>query len=138
MNRVKYLIVPVISLFLAVSFSYADVAGKTDTGIQAIAEPVLDGILSGLATTNYEKYTKDFDTMLKGMVSEAKFAEISRQINGSIGKHQSRKYLGFLNKEGMTVVLWKAKFDNTNDDVLIKLVIFKKEDECFVSGVWFQ
>lgn len=138
MGKIKYLIVAVILLFLALSFSYADVIGKTDTGIQAVAEPILEGILSGLATGTYEKYVKDFDGTLKEMTPETSFAETSRQINGSIGKHQSRKYLGFLNKERMTIVLWKARFDNTNDDVLIKLIISEKNEEYSVSGVWFQ
>lgn len=106
--------------------------------MRAIGEPILDGILEGFAEDDYVKYSKDFDDMLKESISEKKFLETDSQIRGSIGNYKSREYLGFLVNGEMTVVLWKARFDKSEDDVLIKLVVSKRGDKYPVTGLWFQ
>jgi hypothetical protein len=116
----------------------ADVIGTQDKAVQAIAEPMLDTILEGFATNDYAKYSKDFDPTLKETISDKRFLDVDRQIESSIGNFSSRQYLGFLTKGKMTVVLWKAKFDKSNDDVLIKLVVSKRGDKYLVTGLWFQ
>jgi hypothetical protein len=46
--------------------------------------------------------------------------------------------LGFLQKGKTTVVLWKGRFTNSADDVLIKLVLSPRGDQTRVLGLWFQ
>ncbi len=36
------------------------------------------------------------------------------------------------------MVLWKGAFDGTPDDILIKLVLFRRQDKVQVVGLWFQ
>jgi len=118
--------------------AFAGVIGKTNEEVRAIAEPILDNILQGFKTDDYVKYSRDLDDTLKETISENKFLETDRQIEGSIGNYQSREYLGFLTKDQMTVVLWKGRFDRSVDDVLIKLVVSKRKDRYLVTGLWFQ
>ena len=112
--------------------------GKTDKGVRTIAEPILDSILEGFKTSDYAKYSKDFDDTLKEAISQKKVFEVSGQIKSSIGNYQSREYLGFLTKGQMTVVLWKGRFNKSEDDVLIRLVISKRGNKYLVTGPWFQ
>lgn len=118
--------------------SFCGAIGKTDEEVRAIAEPILDSILEGFKTDDYGKYSKDFDNMLKESISEKKFLDTDRQIQGSIGNYQSREYLGFLVKGQRTLVLWKGRFDRSEDDVLIKLVVSKRNNKYLVTGLWFQ
>jgi len=138
MEYVRCLVaVAYILCFMAMPLS-ADVIGKTNEEVKAIAEPVLDNILEGLRTDDCCRYLQDFDETLKESISERQFLDTDRKIENSIGNYQSREYLGFLTKGQMTVILWKARFDTSEDDVLIKLVISKREDRYLVTGLWFQ
>jgi hypothetical protein len=55
-----------------------------------------------------------------------------------MGKYKDKKYLGFLDRQAQTMVLWKGAFEGTPDDVLIKLVIFRQQNKVQVVGLWFQ
>ena len=125
-------------LVLKVSSVSADVIGETNKEVKKIANPILDSILEGFRTNNYKKYSRNFDDTLKEAISEKKFLVVAQQIKSRIGNYQSREYLGFLKKGRMTLVLWKASFDESEDDVLIKLVISKRKGKYLVTGLWFQ
>lgn len=137
MKPFKYIIF-IMLVFIITSFVSSDVIDKTDKGVRLIAEPILDSILEGFTTDDYTKYSRDFDDTLKESISEKKFHEVDRQITDSIGNYQTREYLGFLQKGKMTVVLWRGRFDNSDDDVLIKLVVSKRGNRYVVTSLWFQ
>jgi len=107
--------------------------------VKAVAEPMLDNIMNGLSFDKYLTYTKDFDPELKVLGARTKFFQVSRYMQNSLGKYLSREYLGSLHKkQGIIVVLWKAVFSKSKDDILIKLIITKNNKKYFVSGVWLQ
>jgi hypothetical protein len=116
----------------------ANVVGQDNAQVQTVAAPILESLLQGFDTGNYELYSKFFDDTLKEMVSKQKFLQTRDKIFKSIGKYESRSYLGFLRHGKATVVLWKAKFSKSPDDVLIKLVLSRRGDRVKVLGLWFQ
>jgi hypothetical protein len=124
-------------VFVSVS-AFAGTVWKTDKEVRAISEPILDNIFEGFKTSDYARYSKDFDDTLKEAISQRKFFEVSGQIKNSIGNYQSREYLGFLVKGKMTVILCKGRFDKSEDDVLIRLVVSKRGNKNLVTGLWFQ
>jgi hypothetical protein len=125
-------------LCISVSLSSAEVVGNDKDEVRKITEPILDNILEGFSENDYQMYCRDFDDTLKEAVSEKKFIDTDSQIEHSIGNCVSREYLGFLNKGRMTVVLWKGRFDKAEDDVLIKLVVSKRNGRYLVTGLWFN
>ena len=132
-------IIALCTIFLiGVSSLQAGIVGTNDKQIKAIADPLLDNILQGFAEDNYNMYVKDFDITLKESISEVRFGEIDAQILGWVGKYLYREYLGFLNKGETTIVFWKGVFDQENDDVLIKMVISKRNSNYLITGLWFQ
>lgn len=128
----------IIFLLAAVLPLSAEIIGRTEESVQAIAEPILDNILDGFAKNDYAKYTKDFDMTLKESISEQKFIQTRQQILDWIGNYQIREFLGFLNRGKMTVVIWKGIFDKSKEDVLIKLVVSERKGQYFVTGLWFE
>ena len=127
-----------VLVLLAATLASADIIGTSDQQVQAAADPILDNLLAGFNEGNYQMYSRDFDPTLKESLPEAKFKQVRGEILPKIGKYQSRKYLGFLNQNKFTVVLWKGKFSDTQSDVLIKLVTSKRPDKIVVVGLWFQ
>lgn len=115
-----------------------EVVGKTDQEVQAVAEPILDHLLAGFNEGNYQKYSRDFDATLKEAVPEPKFQAVRQDILKKLGKYQSKSYLGALKQGPHSVALWKGRFSGSDNDVLIKLVLSKRQDRAYVVGLWFQ
>lgn len=116
----------------------ADVIGDNDAEVKTIAEPVLENILEGFKVNDYITYSRDFDATLKEAISEDKFYQTDKWFDNTLGPLVSKEYLGFLKQGEMTVILWKGKFEYSENDVLIKLVMSRRDDGCVVTGLWFQ
>ena len=116
----------------------ADFIGQDNPEVQAVADPILDGILQGFKEGDYGLYSQNFDDTLKDVISKKKFLQTRTQIIKSIGTYESRSYLGYLQKGKTTVILWKGRFAKSADDVLIKLVLSRRGDQTKVLGLWFQ
>ena len=116
----------------------AGIIGQNDEQVRAIAEPIMDTILEGLNRGDYLQYSRDFDMTLKEAITRDRFADIQKDINAQFGEYLFREYLGFLNREAFTIVLWKGVFGKTKDEVLIKLVISERNGRYQVTGLWYQ
>ncbi len=123
---------------MALSPAAAAVIGQNDKEVVAVADPILDSVLTGMSEGNYGKYSKNFDDLLKDTITEKKFQQVRDEILKKFGKYQSRTYLGYITQSNSTVALWKGRFSNTDDDVMIKLVLSKRGDKVQVVGLWFQ
>ncbi len=132
------LITVVLTLSLTTTIGHTDPIPGTDAEVKAVAGPILDNILEGFKYKDYTKYSRDLDDTVKETVTKEKFPTVCQQVQQQVGVYKSRKYLGSLKKGKMTVVLWKGRFDGTDDDVVIKLVISKRGQKYFVTGLWFQ
>ncbi len=135
----KNIVAPLVLLaLLSALTAAAALVGTDDQQVKAVAEPILDSLLAGLNEGNYAQYSKDFDDAMREALPEKKFLQVRQDIIERWGKYQSKKYLGFLNQQNYTVVLWKGTFDGTKNDVLIRLVLAKRQDKVAVAGLWFQ
>jgi hypothetical protein len=128
----------VVVVCLAMSPAAAGPVGQNDQEVQAVANPILETVLTGLNNGNYALYAKYFDDTLKDAITEKKFLRVRADILKKIGKYQSRTYLGFLKQGNTSVALWKGRFSGADDEVLIKLVLSKRGDKVKVLGLWFQ
>jgi len=136
--KIGVAVIVAIAVAVASAPALSDAIGKTDDEVRAIAEPIIDSILDGMKTGDYAKFSKDFDDTMKEALTKEKFASTNQQLRSQMGNYKSREYIGFLNKGKMTIVMWKGKFDGTEDDILIKLVLSKRGDKNYVTGLWFQ
>ena len=127
-----------VALLLVAAVASAALVGTDEGRIKAVAEPILNNLLTGFNQGDYAQYSKDFDETLQKAIPEAKFQQVRADIIEKMGKFKSKKYLGFLNQQKYTVVLWKGTFDGTQNDILIKLVLSKRQDKVEVAGLWFQ
>jgi hypothetical protein len=132
---VSFLILMVLLVTMPAAAAFV---GTDDAQVQAVAEPILDNLLAGFNQGNYAQYSKDFDATLREAIPEKKFQQVREQILKKLGAFKSKKYLGFLNQQAYTVVLWKGVFAGTQDNILIKMVLSKRQDKVVVVGLWFQ
>jgi hypothetical protein len=130
---ILFLIVLLVAMPAAAAF-----VGTNNDQVKAIAEPILDNLLTGFNKGNYAQYSKDFDDTLREAIPEKKFQQVREELLKKLGAFKSKKYLGFLNQQAYTVVLWKGDFAGTRNDVLIKLILSKRQNKVVVVGLWFQ
>ena len=134
-NAVSILVFLVLLVGLPAAAAFV---GTDDGKIQAVADPILDNLLAGFNQSNYAQYAKDFEATLREAIPEKKFQQVREQLLKKLGAFKSKKYLGFLNQQAYTVVLWKGVFAGTQDNILIKMVLSKRQDKVVVVGLWFQ
>ena len=127
-----------VAFLLVAAAASAALVGTDERQIKAAAEPILNNLLAGFNQGDYAQYSRDFDKTLREAMPEAKFQQVRADLIEKLGKFKSKKYLGFLNQQTYTIVLWKAAFDGTQNDILIKLVLGKRQDKVEVAGLWFQ
>jgi hypothetical protein len=129
-----------ILLFLAglTASATAGFVGGSDQEVKAAVEPILDNLLAGYNDGDYARYSRDFDATLQEAIPERKFRETRAALLKKLGTFQNRQYLGYLNQNQYSVILWKGRFSGTADDVLIRLVASKRGARAVVTGLWFQ
>lgn len=76
------------AVFLLLSPAAAAVIAQNDKDVQAIAEPILDTVLTGLNNGNYSLYSRYFDGTLKDAVTKKKFLQVRANIMKKLGKYQ--------------------------------------------------
>lgn len=136
-NSAISILLVVVLIVLAIPAAAAPI-GTSDQQVKALAEPILDNLLAGFNQGNYAQYARDFDATLREAIPEKKFQQVRDELLKKLGKYKNKKYLGFLNQQAYTIVLWKGTFAKTQDEVLIKLVLSKRQDKVVVVGLWFQ
>jgi hypothetical protein len=136
-RKISYVVAVLLTLTLSIPAA-AEFIGDNEQEVQAAADPIVDNLLKGYNDGNYGVYSKSFDATLRETFSEKRFGEVRGKLLKSLGKYTGRTYLGFLRKGRTTLVLWKARFDQTADDVLIKLVVSRRGAQDQVVGLWFQ
>ncbi|MDD5746205.1 MAG: hypothetical protein PHO30_02965 [Candidatus Omnitrophica bacterium] len=137
MRYYAVIIIGLLVLAAPASLSAA-VVGENIEQVRGIADPIFDNILAGFAHNDYTQYSRDFDDSLKETLSETRFLEIKKNVQELEGNYLYREYLGFLNRQEVTIVFWKGAFDKTHDDVLIKMVLMERDGKYFVTGLWYQ
>lgn len=136
--RGKLAIILVLLISLGAGLALAAPVGDQNDQVRALADPIVDNLLAGFNEGNYAQYSRDFDDTLREAIPEKKFQQVRADILKKLGKYNNKKYLGFLNQQAHTIVLWKGAFAGTPDDVLIKLVLSRRQGKVQVVGLWFQ
>ena len=114
-----------------------EITEMTDEEITAVAEPILQNMLDTSYALDFERFIRDFSETYKKAVPEDKFREKTIELIESDGQCVARKLLGVLRKGKAALVVWSAKYDKTEDDTLIQLMITKEGERYVVTwGLW--
>lgn len=106
---------------------------KCKTDDQA-AQIMIEGILNGLATKNYNEYTKDFASKDKTSLPQDAFNDACKAVDDNLGILLSKQYLGCVNKIGYSIALWKAKYSKVPEDIIFEMYIIRENNTYKVSA----
>jgi len=86
---------------------------------------MIDSILKGISTDNYALYSRDFTAKNKKYFDKKVFDQAHDAVKDKLGEYKGVKFIGFWKKGEYDIILWKARFTKTEDDVLIQMYITK-------------
>ena len=112
-----------------------NIVDLADTKIVALAEPLLQNLLDGADTLNYEQFSRDFSNGMKIIMPHELFMEQTVAVHQVRGKCISRKALGVLRKNRTALLAWSARFDKSSDDMLIQMKLCYESDRLVISGI---
>ena len=98
-------------------------------------QKMIDSASRGLATGSYPLYSRDFTEKHKKYFNKEMFDKASEAVKENLGEYKGIKYIGFWKKGGYDILLWKAKFSDTEDDILIEMYVTKEDDTYKIAAL---
>jgi len=130
----------IILLFFCFSFvSCNKTLTAEEIKIKTIVDPITENYFVSINNEDYDKFSKDFDDEMKKAVTKDNFIQMILPIKNGWGDYipNSIKLVTIANEQGFTAVYYDANFLKKNN-IKIKMVFSKINDEYKISGQWFQ
>jgi hypothetical protein len=96
---------------------------------------MIDSILEGLSTGNYALYSRDFTEKNKKYFDRSIFDKAHEAVKENLGKYEGIKYIGFWKKGDYDILLWKGRFSDIKDDILVKMYVKKADDTYKIAAL---
>lgn len=106
--------------------------------VQKFANPITEDMLLAMNEDDYPRFSRDFDEQMKTSLNEAQYKNTIRPIKAKIGSYLSKEFISTENKDGYTVVLYKARFSQEPGDVIVRSVFSDKNGKKYISGFWLD
>lgn len=101
--------------------------------IRAYADIATKAALEGISENNRDKYIQYGNAQFKAAVTQEVFDKSAGTINSQLGSLNSITFLSTEEKDGYTIVHYRAKF--SKGEVGVRMVFDK---EHLIAGQWFE
>jgi hypothetical protein len=123
---------------MAATMLLAILAGCGGAPAETLPEPeyagaATDVTLQGLSENDLEKYTRYGNAAFKAAVTQEILDEAVEKLGGQLGAYQSKEFRYAEEKDGYTIVHYKAQF--ANGEIGVRMV-FDVDQQ--VAGQWFE
>ena len=137
-NTTQFLLVIALFAFLLsacqpkVEVTYIE--GDEKSAVTAVAQPIAEHILAGVAAGDYPLFSQDFDTEMKAALTAGQFDSIVKSY-GVLGQPQSIELLNVVDRSEFYGVNFKVTYA---EKIVLMLVVLPKSGASLVSGLWFK
>ena len=108
---------------------------KNCKNVEDVGKKMIDSVLRGLSTGNYALYSRDFSEKNKKYFDEKVFDQAHEAVKERLGDYQGIKFIGFWKKGDYEILLWKARFLDTDDDILVQMYVEKTDDTYKIAAL---
>lgn len=141
-KKITALAMVAVLLFVFTGCSKTKVEKLDTAQVSEYSDPMTESILTGINEDSYEKYSKDFDEIMKKQLSEKVFTDSQKMIKEKIGEYVSKT----INKAEKvtqkdteyTIAYYTAKFTKEPGEVSVKVVFSEVDGKKYVTGLWFD
>lgn len=106
--------------------------------IRKFADPMTENLLLMINADNYGQFGQDFSQQMKEAIPESKYKEIRDGIQTKFGTYVSKEFVSAEIRENYIAVLYKGKFSQEEEPVLVKSVFVKENNKIRVGGFWLN
>ena len=131
------LVMPLFAFLLAACQPKVEVIyieGEEKSEVTAVAQPIAEHILAGVAASDYPLFSQDFDADMKAALSPTQFDAIVKSY-GVLGQPQIPELINIEDKGEYYGVNFKVTYP---DKIVLMLVVLPKSGSNLVSGLWFK
>jgi hypothetical protein len=108
---------------------------ENSSSSEEAGKKMIDSICRGISTGNYPLYSRDFTEKHKEHFDIKMFNDAHNAVNEKLGDYKGIKYIGFWKKRDTDILLWKARFSGTEDDILVKMYVTKIDGTYKIVGL---
>jgi hypothetical protein len=105
-----------------VTFSGCSAQQLSAEKVKEFADPMTENILLAMNEDDYPRFSQDFDEQMKAVFNEAQYNQTIPAIKAKIGQYVSKEYVSAEYKDGFTVVVYKARFSQEANDIIVTSV----------------
>ena len=106
------------------------------------ADDMVENLLQGMEQNDYAMFSRDFSDEMKAAIDEDAFDAMVESFSTIIGAYESKSFYQAANTTQddivYTVVIYKAKFTDEEDDVLITVTFSGEEGSKVIDGLYFN
>jgi hypothetical protein len=130
----------ILLLFFCFSFvSCSKTLSAEEIKMRDILDPMTENYFASINNEDYGKFSKDFDEGMKKAVTKENFNQFILPLKDGLGDYvpNSIKLVAIASEKGFTAAYYDADFSKKNN-IKIKMVFSKINNEYKISGQWFQ
>ena len=109
--------------------------GAQREAVLAYSEPATDGLMEGLKTGDYAKFSANFDQAMLGAMTQAQFEALKKDRDSKLGAYVSRQVSSVVQNGNYNAVIYDAKFEK--EASVPMRVVFQAAEPHQISGLWF-
>nr|WP_320193118.1 hypothetical protein [uncultured Desulfobacter sp.] len=114
-----------------------DFSDKSNKEILTIAEPIMTNIIEGSNENDYEKFSKEFSSIMLKAVPKEEFERQLAESREEIGNIKNeRKFLSCIYRDSGVTVLWKGYYEMKKGEVLVQLTLNEEDGKVKVFGAF--
>ncbi|MES9856253.1 MAG: hypothetical protein ABW166_06590 [Sedimenticola sp.] len=117
---------------------YFGFLGSDQEQVLAKVDTILDDILRAHEKKKYELFTRHLGSKQRENITEQQFLGAAQETNKRLGSYKSRRFLAGLRRGDLPMLLWAANYSNSEDDIMISLVLDQQGDNVVVNWFWVE
>lgn len=134
----KSLCVGICAMLLLAVLAAVPAFAQANKEVMAAANPIIDKLTKGMEANNYNIYMEPWSPATKAMLTKDQFTAMAAQMNGQLGKLQSKSFYSLTDSKGYKVVQWKAKYAKAPVDLYLWLFLKNIDGKYYVEGHWVK
>lgn len=112
--------------------------GDTEESAVAKVHSVILQVIDAHTRCDYEKFSSLCTDEFIDQIDEEVFIETCNDMNPNYGPLETLAYLGCLNRIELVQFLWRGKFHNAQEDILITASFAKAKNIPLIEWLWIE
>ncbi len=117
---------------------YFGFLGNNQEQVLNRVNPILDNILEAHEKKKYDLFIRNLQQEMREKISEKQFHLAAKETHKRLGQYQNRQFLAGLRRDDRPMLVWKAKFSRSENDILMTLVLDQQDSEVVVNWFWVE